>query len=217
MNASDMGQIKWFHTIDLGNGVATAGLRSASELKMQADAVFRDNVAGLSVLDIGAWDGYFSFEAKRRGAARVRATDHFCWSGEGWGTKAGFDFARQTTGLDIEDQEIDVLQISLETVGKWDVVLFLGVFYHLRNPFDAVERVASVADRVLIVETHVEVNLSPDRPAMMFYPGAELSGDPTNWWGPNPSCVIEMIKTCGFERVDYSIWRGTRSVFHAYR
>jgi tRNA (mo5U34)-methyltransferase len=209
--------IRWFHSIDLGNGVVTAGRRPIAELKIQADAVFRDGVSGLSVLDVGAWDGYFSFEAKRRGAARVKATDHFCWSGAGWGTKAGFEFARDVTKLDIEDQEIDVPQISLETVGSWDVVLFLGVFYHLKNPFDALERVASVTNKRLIVESHVETQLSPERPAMMFYPGAELGGDPTNWWGPNPSCIIEMLRTCGFEHVDYSVWRGTRGIFRAHR
>ena len=50
------------------------------------------------MLDIGAWDGALSFEAERRGASRVLATDSFCWSGEGWGTKDGFEFARKAIG-----------------------------------------------------------------------------------------------------------------------
>src|SRR4249920_1793425 len=85
--------INWFHSLTLPGGENTAGVKSAEVLGVEADVVFRHGVTGKSVLDIGAWDGFFSFEAERRGAARVLATDHFCWSGEGWGTKAGFDYA----------------------------------------------------------------------------------------------------------------------------
>ena len=212
-----MTEIQWFHSIDLGNGVTTRGIRSARDLKTQADVVFRGGVEGLTVLDVGAWDGYFSFEAKRLGAARVRATDYFCWSGPGWGSKAGFEYARHTTGLAVEDQEIDVPKISAETVGEWDIVLFLGVFYHLKNPFDAIERVASVAGKRLVIESYIEDRLPAEPPAMVFYPTNELANDPTNWWGPNPSCVISMLKACGFERVDYAVWHESRGVFHAHR
>jgi tRNA (mo5U34)-methyltransferase len=72
----------WFHAIDLGQGVVTPGVR-AWDLESLGVA---DGVEGRSVLDIGAWDGFFSFEAERHGAARVVALDHYVWSLdlEGW-------------------------------------------------------------------------------------------------------------------------------------
>ena len=85
--------INWFHSHAFPDGETTRGEKPIEVLRREAEAVFRHGVAGKSVLDIGAWDGWFSFEAERRGAARVLATDHYCWSGEGWGSKAGFDHA----------------------------------------------------------------------------------------------------------------------------
>ena len=140
------------------------------------------SLAGRTVLDIGAWDGFFSFEAERRGAARVVATDHYSWHGGGWGSKAGFELARTTLGSRVEDVDIDVMDLSPERVGAFDVVLFLGVLYHLPHPLLALERVASVSRDLLILETVVDM-VGVRRPAMAFYPGRELNGDPTNWWG----------------------------------
>lgn len=91
MSTSTRPDITWFHSFDLGEGEAISGLKRLDVLTKEADAIFANSVEGKSVLDIGAWDGFFSFEAERRGASRVVATDHFCWSGEGWGNKLGFD------------------------------------------------------------------------------------------------------------------------------
>jgi hypothetical protein len=100
----------------------------------------------------------------------------------------------------VEDQEIDVLDIRPETVGVFDIVLFLGVLYHMRHPLLALERVASVTQELLIVETHVDM-LSCARPAAAFYPDAELADDATNWWGPNPAAVTAMLESVGFRDV----------------
>jgi tRNA (mo5U34)-methyltransferase len=116
------------------------------------------SLEGRTVLDVGAWDGFFSFEAERRGASRVVATDHYSWHGLGWGTgdgKAGFELARTALGSRVEDVDIDVMDLSPERVGTFDVVLFLGVLYHLRHPLLALERIASVADDLLVAETVV--------------------------------------------------------------
>ena len=84
--------IRWYHTIDLGGGVVTKGIDDSALRLARLD--LPQSLAGLTVLDIGAWDGFFSFEAERRGAARVVAADYFSWHGDGWGSKAGFELAR---------------------------------------------------------------------------------------------------------------------------
>jgi tRNA (mo5U34)-methyltransferase len=204
---SQVAKIKWHHSIDLGNGIVTEGQdntpRKLKRLRLP------DSFAGKSVLDIGAWDGFFSFEAERRGAKRVLATDSFVWrGGVEWADKAGFDLGKKALASKVEEMEIDVLDLSPEKVGTFDVVFFLGVLYHMRHPLLALERVASVAKDFLVLETAVDM-LSHKRPAMAFYVSDEVGRDPTNWCGPNPAAVVGMLKTVGFRRVE--IVSGLRS------
>ena len=191
-------EIKWWHRIDLGNGIITPGLDKTPE-KLKTIGMPED-LRGKTVLDIGAWDGFFSFEAERRGAARVLAIDSCCWNGPGWGTKAGFELGRQVFNSRVEDLECEVLEISPEKIGVFDVVLFLGVLYHMRHPLLTLERVASVTRELLIVETDMDL-LYCRRPAMAFYPGDELKGDPTNWWAPNSKALEAMLKDVGFRTI----------------
>jgi tRNA (mo5U34)-methyltransferase len=187
-----------------------------------ARARLPESLRGLTVLDIGAWDGFFSFECERRGAARVVAADHFSWHGSGWGTKAGFLLAREALGSRVEDLDIDVMDLTPERVGTFDVVLFLGVLYHVRHPFLALERVSSVTRDRLILETVVDL-VGFRRPAMAFYPGRELNNDPTNWWGPNIPAVHGMLGSLGFTHVTtvtrspHGAYRAARAVYHRLR
>lgn len=189
-------EIKWFHTIDLGGGVVTPGL-DASPQKL-ATLGMPEDLSGKSVLDFCSWNGFFAFEAERRGAKRVVAVDHFCWNGPGWGTKAGFDLAREALGSKVEDREIDVLDVTPSNAGVHDVVMFLGVLYHMRHPLLTLDVVSAVTSDMLILETHVDLT-TIQRPAMAFYPFAELNGDATNWCGPNEACVIGMLLAAGFK------------------
>jgi tRNA (mo5U34)-methyltransferase len=143
-----VGEIRWYHTIDLGNGIVTPGVDpSASRLPKLR---FPADMTGRTALDIGAWDGFFSFE-----------------------------LAREVLGSSVEDRELEVLDLSPETVGVFDVVLFAGVLYHLPNPLLALERVASVTGDLLILETQVDL-VRERRPAMAFYPGSDLNRDASN-------------------------------------
>ncbi len=236
----EVARIRWHHQIDLGQGIVTPGYDNSSK---KLDRLhFPASFAGKSVLDVGAWDGFFSFEAERRGAKRVLATDSFSWGGGGWGTQDGFQLARRALGSKVEDLFIDVLDLAPEKVGAFDVVFFLGVLYHMRHPLLALERVASVTRELLIVETAVDY-LHTRRPVIAFYPGAESGNDPTNWCGPNGRAVIAMLNTVGFRRVDvvadyrpfpfrlaracyykfkrgfrfFDILRSDRMAFHAWR
>jgi tRNA (mo5U34)-methyltransferase len=235
--------LRWYHTIDLGHGVVTRGVDNSPERLARVQLPL--DLTGRSLLDIGAWDGFFSFEAERRHAARVVASDYYAWHGTGWGTgqgKSAFQLARTALQSRVEDVDIDVMDLSVERIGSFDVVLFLGVLYHLPNPLLALERVASVTGGMLILETVVDC-VGMKRPAAAFYPGRELNGDPTNWWGPNHAAVQGMLRSVGFDRVDVispvrsapfraaravkhwlngknglaEAYRQDRAVFHAYK
>src|SRR5436853_6561732 len=182
--------LRWYHVLDLGHGVRTPGIYDPSS-RLPRYAL--PDLHGKTVLDVGAWDGFFSFEAERRGASRVLATDSFAWDGSNWSTKAGFELARRVLGSKVEDQTIDVLELTPQQVGLFDVVLFLGVLYHMRDPMLALERVASVTRDLLVLETHADL-MHLRRPALAFYGGREHADDPTNWFGPNIPAVVAMLR-----------------------
>lgn len=200
-----MSQLPWYHSIDLPGGIVTPGVvnnsRVLPRLKLPA------SLEGLSVLDVGAWDGFYSFEAARRGAREVLATDSFSWDGRGWGRKESFEFARQALKLEdvVRDQNIDPTEISLGALGQqFDVVLFLGVMYHLEDPIGVLRRVAEVCGNLLVLETEVALNWLPF-PAARIFPAAELNSDPTNWFQFNERALIGLLKEVGF--------RSTRTVY----
>jgi tRNA (mo5U34)-methyltransferase len=209
--------LPWFHSIDFGSGIVSPGSIPLPVLKAQADIYFPDGMQGKTVLDIGCWDGFNSIEAARRGAARVLATDHFAWTPRCWGDRRAFELARKHIAPAVELLEIDIPDLTPERVGCFDIVLFAGVFYHLRHPFLMLERVGKLANEQLIVETHLDAT-DYGRPAMVFYPVAELGQDDTNWWGPNRACVEAMLRDIGFPRVEYTPHPAApRGIFRALR
>jgi tRNA (mo5U34)-methyltransferase len=196
---NQVNSIQWFHQMDLGNGIITPGVYDP-RARLSAMHI-PDDLSGKTVLDIGSWDGFYAFEAERRGASHVLATDSFVWQGHTWGSKAGFELARKALNSQVEDLEIDILGISPETIAPADVVFFLGVLYHMRYPLRALDNLFSVTKKLAIVETVVDLT-HMRRPAAAFYPGRELNGDPTNWWAPNEAAVHGLLKTAGFSRVE---------------
>ena len=192
-------EVAWFHSMDLGNGLQAKG---ATPLQILQDrwANFRlpENLTGRTFLDIGAWDGFFSFEAEQRGAKRVLATDYFCWGGAGCGKMEGFLLAREILGSKVEDMVIDADDISPERVGQFDIVLFSGIFYHRRDPIKSLQRAASVTEKVLVVFTHVgHENLA--EPVMGYMPRVR-GEENSNFWRPNPALLLQLLKEMGFPR-----------------
>jgi tRNA (mo5U34)-methyltransferase len=202
---------QWFHRIDLGNGVVTPGIDDTSfKLKRLH---LPDRLDGKSVIDIGCWDGAFSFECERRGAARVLSTDWFCWQN---GRKRGFDIAKSALNSRVEEREIKVEDISAVTVGKFDLVLFLGVLYHAPDPLGYLRRVRDICNGMAIIETLVDAEDYP-RPVLMFYEGASQNNDPTNLFGPNQLACEAMLREVGFREVKkVDEFYGNRKVFHAF-
>ena len=192
----DINKINWWHRIDLGNGITTPG-RDDSPTKLE-QIKLPENLNGLSVLDIGGWT------ASSRSSANVAVPD-----GSWLRQRLGLSHDRQErirtrsqgTRLEVEDVELDVRDISPERVGIFDLVLFLGVLYHKPHPLLALERVASVVGKQLILETHVDMS-EHDRPVLAFYPEDESANDPTNWFGPNRAAVEAMLRVVGFRKFE---------------
>lgn len=191
-------QITWYHRIDLGDGVVTPGKYDPRpvlhRIGLPAD------LTGRSVLDVGAYDGFFSFEAERRGADRVVATDWYEWGGPGGGSQRGFEVARRALSSHVQDVEVDVPDLSPDRLGTFDLVLFLGVLYHLRDPVSALERVAAMSQRELIVEGVCSLMWLPV-PAARLFPGRWLDGEESNWWALNTAAVAGLLRSFGFTDV----------------
>ncbi|GAB4317167.1 MAG: TIGR04290 family methyltransferase [Geminocystis sp.] len=222
----------WHHYMDFGAGVETKTGKEGRFCKKFQNWILSgipQDLTGKTVLDIGAWDGFYSFSAEKRGAKRVLATDSFIWEqrqlyglddnfwrdfGAG---KQGFELARKMFNSQVEDYNIDVLDFNPEKIGTFDVVFFLGVLYHMKYPLYALEKVRSVTKELLILETHISLffSLFPV-PLMRFYPTNELSKDVTNWTGANIALVKSWLLTAGFSKVELVKWRKDRAIFHAW-
>jgi tRNA (mo5U34)-methyltransferase len=204
--AERAGRLKWYHRMALPGGVMTDGVSDTSRGLPRLH--LPPSLAGKTVLDVGAWDGFYSFEAARRGAAHVLATDSWAWSGSGWGTKDGFLLARAALGLEdrVQDQLVDVMDLSPSRVGgPFDVVLLLGVLYHLTDPVTALARVASVCGDLLVLETETALNWLPF-PVARLYPGGDLGEDESNWFAFNVQSLTGLLRRLGF--VDIQVkWR----------
>lgn len=223
----EMNEIDWWHSIML-DGVTTPG-RDDSQLKLQAIQMPKD-LTGKSVIDIGAWDGFFSFEAERRNAKSVLAIDSVMWKEhptfnvqkgrEVMHTgKKGFDFAHKILNSKVKDIECEICDLNIEY--KYDLVLCLGILYHMKDPFGMCQVMYDItADGgMCILETHLdcEVGNIMGHPMMMFYPTNECNNDNGTWWGPNSKCVESMLKVAGFNEVKMIFKNNNRGVFHAWK
>lgn len=190
----------WWHTIDLGDGVVTPGHSSLAEQEFRAAGI-PQALDGKTVLDIGCWDGVFSFLCERRGAA-VTAIDtlqHTAFVKSKYGVALtggeGFRVAARHLGSALQVQQLDIAQVT-ET---FDVTLFLGVLYHQRHPLHSLEQLSKLTNEYAVIETHYLKG--QDQPVLQFYPADSLNADPTNYWGPSLSCVELMLLDVGFRDV----------------
>lgn len=216
---------KWYHSIEI-DGIITPGSISHDTLKQLLEYLrFPSRLDGMTVLDVGAWDGFFSFEAEKRGAARVLAydlhpPDYY-----------GFSLAKELLGSRVEYLQGNAYDLSNQ-IGTFDVVLFLGVFYHLRYPLLALDRLWEVTDQYLLIESQVmdnglilndgsRVPLSQVDPRLSsvplyrFYRRDELNpGDYSNWFSPNLKALEDGLWSAGFRPEFLAAW-GDRACFRA--
>ncbi len=203
----------WFHNLHLGqdDAVETAPNHPLGDFPSNFFHCFEHvlplDLTGQTVLDIGCNAGFYSFEMKRRGASRVLGID----SEPLYLRQA--EFARDQVGLDVEFRQMDVYDVG-QLGERFDLVLFLGVFYHLRHPLYALEKVTSLVGRQLLFQTmergssepmavasdypfqETDVFLGERFPRMYFIEG-RFAGDPTNWWIPNSAATAAMLRSVG--------------------
>ena len=207
----------WFQNIDLC-GVSTAPNHFLGDYPSIKWREFKDsipaNLSGKTVLDIGCNAGYYSLEMKRRGAARVVAIDMDP------AYLAQARFAAEVRGVEIEFRELDVYHVD-ELGETFDLVLFMGVLYHLRHPLLALDLLYEhVVGDTLVFQSMMRGSdeVQPlekdypfweesifDRPGypLMHFVEHKYSHDPTNWWIPNRSCSEAMLRSAGFEIVGH--------------
>lgn len=194
----------WFHRFEFKDGVSTPG-RDPSAQKLHA-LELPDRLDGLTVIDIGACEGYFSFQAEARGAARVVASDKYLWTWPSAKFLSNFRYMKKVLNSGVEERIVAVEDLSPDGVGTFDIALFLGVLYHAPNMILYLEKLRSVTKKMAVVETLVDM-LDVDAPVAAFYPPNSVNNDSSNWWGPNLACVDEMLKRAGFARTRFvSMW-----------
>ena len=202
----------WFHNMDVG-GVRTAPehfLFDYPNVKFQRFAhALPADLAGKSVLDIGCNAGFYSMEMKRRGAARVLGVD--------WDERY---LAQARLAAAVADLDIEFAKLSVYDVGalgeRFDLVIFMGVLYHLRHPLLALDLIREHATRDLLLfqsmlrgsrtVTPLEDDYDIKRKAPFARAGyprlhfveKKYSGDPTNWWIPNRAGAEAMLRASGF-------------------
>ena len=203
----------WFHNMEL-KGVRTAPDHFLHDYPANKFARFAhvipEDLSGRSVLDIGCNAGFYSLEMKRRGANRVLGVDF---------DDRYLDQAR--LAAEVEDADIEFRKLSVYDLAKlgerFDLVIFMGVLYHLRHPLLALDLIHEHVARDLLLFQSMQRGADEVEPIASDYDFFEpapfdsagwpklhfiersYAGDPTNWWAPNRACTEAMLRSAGFE------------------
>lgn len=230
---------EWYHSIELAPGIVTPGRAPLDAWEATLKDLQLPDLHGKDVLDIGAYDGFYSFAAERLGARRVVALDEYVWSTDmqaymrEWrearsaGTfiesprnskhwqpetlpgRRPFDAVRSAFESRVEPVVGDFMNVTPADLGCFDVVLFLGVLYHMEEPLTAVRRVAEFlapGGRLFIETEAIDIPGAPDGRFVEFFPANELNNDASNWWAPNVGALEGFMIAAGL--VDCRIHRG---------
>jgi tRNA (mo5U34)-methyltransferase len=184
-----------YHSIELPDGSVLPGLQPVEHLRWRLDLFgLPQDLRGKRVLDVGAWDGWFSFECERRGA-EVVAVDCIALD--------TFHEAKGLIGSKVEYLTLDVNELSARKLGTFDIVLFFGVLYHLRHPLLGLEKAVELSTDLVLIESFVIEAEERRIPTVMeFYERTELGGQVDNWCGPSPECLVSMCRSAGFAQVE---------------
>jgi tRNA (mo5U34)-methyltransferase len=204
----------WYHSFDLPDGTQIEGIIPLSALNWRWSRFpIPAALKGRRVLDTGAWDGWFSFEAERRGA-QVTAID--CLE------VPHFLEIHRKLGSSVDYRVLDFYELPEARLGVFDYVFFLGILYHLKHPLLALEIVCGLTTDTAVVESFVtdgdtwQEHLG-DVPTMEFYETDELGNQLDNWIGPSVGCLLALCRAAGFARVELLYAGGDQAGAACYR
>jgi tRNA (mo5U34)-methyltransferase len=204
-----LSKLGWYHSIELPDGSVILGHQSVEQQRKRLQQFhIPEDLTGKRVLDIGAWDGWYSFEMERRGAT-VLALDS--------AKNTRLLEARALLGSGIDYRVGDICRLTAWDLGTFDIVLFFGVLYHLKHPLLALENVCGMCRDMACIESFVTEVDPAGIPLMEFYETAELRGQLDNWCGPNVACLMAFARTAGFARVEFEGVLAERAHVSAYR
>lgn len=202
--------LNWYHTIDLGRGIVTPGHYDL--YKYLEHYHLPTKLKGKTALDIGAASGFFSFELEKRGA-KVTATELPDWMAHDFGPNyqpdstiekleqylhEPFDLAKRVLHSKVELVKTNIYNISPDLLGMFDLVFCSSVLLHLTDPIKALWNIFSVTKTLAVICTAID-NISETEPFARFF--GQNGG--TTWWLPNRTCLETMVRTAGFESVDW--------------
>ncbi len=204
----------WYHSFEFPDGTSIDGyMPLAVQKERYARYPIPQDLHGKRVLDIGAWDGWFGFEAERHG-----------------GDVVALDCVQLPTFLQVhrklkskvDYRVLDFYELPYADLGKFEIVFFLGILYHLRHPLLALEIVCALCKEVAIVESFViDADTWKDHadriPSMEFYETTELGNQFDNWNGPTVACLLAMCRAAGFARVEFMYAGGNYAAAACFR
>ena len=211
----------WHHIIQFPHGIVSPGAYDPRHL---FDHLALPDLRGKRVLDVGTRDGFFAFACEKLGA-EVVAIDHTDPA------NTGFMAARTILESKVEYVQANVYTLEPEKLGSFDVILFLGVLYHLRHPLLALDRLRALSRGLLLVESLVcdesvftgllqsqtLAAVAPglaDIPIAQFLPFGRFHPDWTNKWSPNVACLRALVEDSLFTVEDVRQW-GDRALVRA--
>jgi tRNA (mo5U34)-methyltransferase len=202
----------WFHNLHLPNGTQTAPNHFLGDFPKfkweQIKVAIPRNLNGWTALDIGCNAGFYSFELAKRGATvlGIDLDPHYLqqakWAAKEMGLSGKVSFKQM--------QVYDLAKMKR----SFDLVIFMGVFYHLRYPMLALDIVTQKVNKMMVFQTlsmpgeevfDPKPDMTLDERKQMLKKGwpvmafieKRLANDPTNWWAPNHACIEAMLRTCG--------------------
>jgi tRNA (mo5U34)-methyltransferase len=198
--SQELAEKGWYHSFELPDGTRIEGFNELQWLRERYGRFpIPADLTGRRVLDIGAWDGWFSFEAERNGA-EVTAID--CVE------VANFLEIQKKLGSRVDYRILDFYELPEAGLGTFDFVFCLGILYHLKHPLLALEIACALTTDTAIVESFVIDGATWEEhrdqvPIMEFYETDELGNQLDNWIGPSVGCLMAMCRAAGFARVEF--------------
>lgn len=186
--------LEWYQTIQVGEGVSTPGETGEAEQRKLEMMNLPEDLSGKSVLDVGCNEGFFSFEAEKRGASRVLAIE------KSVAAKEKFELIKSILQSKVELMFTDLLELDPSKLGKFDIVIFLSVFHHLRYPFMSIDRIFELTGEYAVMEFVEAVPVDGSDQSALVRKLSKKKGHLHML--PTRQFTLEMLSRAGFSKIE---------------